>query len=106
MPSVERAKFSICQLVHHRLFDCRGVVADVDAGFQGSDEWYGQVATTKPPRDRPWHRVLVHGQPTETYVAERNLEADESRRPVSHPLVDVLFSDFRDGKYQRRGGAN
>jgi heat shock protein HspQ len=103
---MEQAKFNIGQLVHHRLFDYRGVIADVDASFQGTDDWYEKVAKTQPPRDRPWYHVLVHGQPKETYVAERNLEADDTLEPVAHPLVEALFSNFQDGAYQRRGGAN
>jgi heat shock protein HspQ len=56
-----QAKFSIGQLVHHRLFDYRGVIVDVDAVFLGSEEWYEQVAKSKPPKDQPWYHVLVHG---------------------------------------------
>ena len=35
-----RARFRPGQLVHHKLFGYRGVVVDVDATFQGTDEWY------------------------------------------------------------------
>ena len=35
-------KFSIGQLVHHRRFDYRGVIVDVDATFQGTESWYQQ----------------------------------------------------------------
>ena len=93
------ARFSIGQLIRHRLFDYRGVVYDVDPTFQGTEEWYQTVARSRPPRDRPWYRVLVHGSVHETYVAERNLEPDECSEPVSHPLVDSVFDSFRDGAY-------
>ncbi|NIO43054.1 MAG: heat shock protein HspQ, partial [Burkholderiales bacterium] len=86
MPN-SRAKFHVGQLVHHRLFDYRGVIADVDPSFQGTEEWYQHVARTKPPKDEPWYRVLVHKAQHETYVAERNLEPDTSGTPVEHPLV-------------------
>ena len=33
------ALFEIGQIVHHRLFDYRGVVLDVDPDFQGGEEW-------------------------------------------------------------------
>ncbi|MGE4649601.1 MAG: heat shock protein HspQ, partial [Myxococcota bacterium] len=46
--------FSVGYVVEHRLFDYRGVIFDVDAHFEGSDEWYEQVARSRPPRDRPW----------------------------------------------------
>ena len=56
----KNAKFSIGQIIHHRLFDYRGVIVDVDPDFQNSDEWYDQVARSRPPKDKPWYRVLVH----------------------------------------------
>lgn len=55
------AKFRPGQLVHHRLFDYRGVVVDADPEFQGTEEWYEVMARSRPPRDRPWYHVLVHG---------------------------------------------
>ena len=94
------AKFSPGQLIHHKLFDYRGVIVDVDATCQASDEWYEQVARSRPPRDRPWYHVLVHGATHMTYVAERNLEPDESGQPVTHPLLDQFFSVFREGRYE------
>lgn len=99
-------RFSIGQLVHHRNFDYRGVVFDVDPTFQGSDEWYAQMAITKPPKDRPWYHVMVDGAAHTTYVAERNLEPDESAQPVNHPLVDLHFMMFDDGRYILRTGAH
>ena len=57
-----RASFSPGQLVHHLRFDYRGVVVDVDATFCGSDEWYEQVARSRPPKDAPWYHVLVDGK--------------------------------------------
>jgi heat shock protein HspQ len=96
------AKFSIGQTVRHRLFSYRGVVYDVDAFFLGSEEWYDQVARSRPPKDEPWYRVLVHDAQHETYVAERNLMADSSGAAVVHPAVAELFSEFRDGVYAPR----
>ena len=99
-------KFFIGQIVHHKGFDYRGVVVDVDATFQGTEAWYEQVARSRPPKEQPWYRVLVDGGEYETYVAERHLEADETGQPVSHPGLDVLFDDFRDGIYRRRRRMN
>ena len=33
------ARFSIGELIHHCLFDYRGVIFDADPVFQGSEEW-------------------------------------------------------------------
>ena len=73
--SGEQAQFHIGQLVHHLLFDYRGVIFDVDRQFEGDDAWYDAMARSRPPRDKPWYHVLVHGADHTTYVAERNLDA-------------------------------
>ncbi len=100
---ITRVRFSVGQLIHHRLFDYRGVVVDVDQSFQGSDEWYEQVARSRPPKDKPWYHVLVHEADHSTYVAERNLEADDTLEPIEHPLLGHFFTDFDDtsGRYHR-----
>lgn len=95
----EEAKFHVGQLITHLKFGYRGVVFDVDPIFSGSEEWYETMARSRPPRDKPWYHVLVDGAEHTTYVAERHLEADESGRPVVHPLIDSLFSRFEDGHY-------
>ena len=95
-------KFFIGQIVHHVRFHYRGVIADVDATFQGTDAWYDQVARSRPPKDQPWYRVLVDGEEHETYVAERHLEVAQDLKPVSHPAVSHLFSEFVDGVYQSK----
>lgn len=97
-----QAKFAIGQPVSHRLFGYRGVVYDVDPVFLGSEEWYEQVAKSRPPKGQPWYRVLVHDAQHETYVAERNLAADLSGDAVVHPAMTELFSEFRDGVYAPR----
>jgi heat shock protein HspQ len=99
------AKFFIGQIIRHKLFDYRGVVVNVDSTFQGSQEWYEQVARSRPPKDQPWYQVLVHdGQ--ETYVAQRNLTEDESKEPINHPYVDELFDQFEGGIYRSSAKAN
>jgi len=96
---MQQVKWNIGQLIRHRLFDYRGVVYDVDPIFMLSDEWYEQVAKSRPPRDEPWYRVLVDGSDQETYVAQRNLAAADDLSPISHPLIDQIFSGFKDGCY-------
>lgn len=96
---------AVGQLVRHKLFDYRGVVVDVDPIFMQSDEWYDAVARSRPPKDEPWYRVLVHESDQQTYVAQRNLELDSSAEPVTHPQLGDFFVRFSDGRYvpvQRR----
>ena len=99
-------KFFVGQIVHHKKFDYRGVIFDVDATFQGTEEWYDQVARSRPPKDRPWYHLLVHGARHTTYVAERHLEADSSAEPIEHSLVGELFGAMEDGRYLPRRGVN
>jgi heat shock protein HspQ len=94
-------KFASGQVIHHKRFGYRGVIISVDDSFQGSEDWYQEVARSRPPRDRPWYHVLVDGSTQETYVAERHLELDDSEDPVEHPLVPMFFDEFRDGRYLR-----
>lgn len=99
------AKIAIGQIIEHRLFEYRGVVIDVDPVFCGSEEWYAAMARSRPPKDAPWYHVLVDGSDHQTYVAERNLEADPSAAPISHPEIDHYFDGFAEGRYlpKRRG---
>lgn len=103
---ITRVKFSVGDLIHHRLFDYRGVIVDVDQKFQGTEEWYEIVAKSRPPKDKPWYHVLVHGSDHSTYVAEQNLEPDDSDDPISHPMLEQFFSKFVDGKYVRSDPVN
>lgn len=100
------AKYGIGQLVHHKLFDYRGVIVDVDAIFQASEQWYQEVARSRPPKDRPWYHVLVHDAGHETYVAERNLEPDSCSDPINHPHIGFFFEELRDGVYLTHRATN
>lgn len=99
-------KFHVGQLVHHKMFDYRGVVVDVDPQFQGDDEWYEVMARSRPSKHKPWYHVLVHNAEHSTYVAERNLEPDDSREPIRHPSVAEFFSAFGDGEYVAKRSMN
>jgi len=99
--NITSVKFSIGELVHHRLFDYRGVVVDVDRNFQGTEEWYEAVAKSRPPKNEPWYHVLVHGSDHATYVAQQNLEADTDSEPIYHPMLEHFFSRFVNGAYVR-----
>jgi heat shock protein HspQ len=99
--NIIRIKFSVGELVHHRLFNYRGVIVDVDHNFQATDEWYEAVAKSRPPKNKPWYHVLVHGSDHSTYVAEQNLESDEILEPINHPMLEHFFTELKGGKYVR-----
>lgn len=102
----DHSQFYVGQVVHHRKFDYRGVIIDVDAEFEGDDVWYELVALSRPPKNAPWYHVLVDNADHMTYVAERHLETDDSLLPVNHPYISNIFSSFSDGVYHRRERIN
>ena len=98
----EMANYRVGQLVHHKLFDYRGVVVDVDPSFQQSDAWYLLMARSKPDKQQPWYHVLVHDTDYVTYVAEQNLEPDFSEAPINHPEINQYFGTMKNGMYYSR----
>ena len=100
------AQFHVGQCVRHKLFDYRGVVFNVDAVFNGDDDWYEHVARSRPPKDAPWYHVLPDGEQHTTYVAERNLEPDDSGEAIAHPLISELFGDLNENGYLPREKLN
>ena len=93
--STTEAKFSVGQIIHHRMFDYRGVVIDVDPEFQGPEEWYDKMARSRAPKGKPWYHVLVDGSNIQTYVAEQNLEPDQSG--LQTDLVPDFAPQHRSG---------
>lgn len=75
--SATKAKYCIGHLIHHKIFDYRGIIVGVDLVFNNTDEWYEKVAKSSPPKDQPWYHVRVQNGANYTYVAERNLEIDQ-----------------------------
>ena len=104
--SDSHAKFQVGQIVRHTMFGYIGVVFDVDATCQASDEWYQQVARSRPPKHKPWYHVLVHEAAHTTYVAEQNLEPSPEPQTIVHPFVVKLFSEFDGKRYQIRQRAH
>lgn len=102
----QQAKFSIGEVISHKLFRYRGVIVDVDPWCMASDEWYEEQARSRPRKDAPWYHVLVDGAIHRTYVAEQNLGHDESAEPIQHPELDVLFESFDQGCYVPRQRSN
>ncbi|QPJ64018.1 MAG: heat shock protein HspQ [Candidatus Nitrohelix vancouverensis] len=73
--SATKARFHIGQQILHKRFNYHGIVIGVDLQFNSSEEWYELVATSRPPKDRPWYHILAHDG-RRTYVAERHLDPD------------------------------
>ena len=96
------AKFSIGQVVKHRLFPFRGVIYDVDPEFNNTEEWYQAIPEhIRPRKDQPFYHLYAENDEGyyEAYVSEQNLIADYSGQPVEHPDIPDLFGPIEDGSY-------
>ncbi|MCB1378019.1 MAG: heat shock protein HspQ [Alphaproteobacteria bacterium] len=97
MTRLPSAKFTIGQLVKHRLFPFRGVIFDVDPVFNNTEEWWLAIPEeVRPRKDQPFYHLLAENDETEyvAYVSEQNLLVDESGEPVRHPQVREYFEGF------------
>lgn len=97
-----RAKYCIGQVVRHRNHPFRGVVYDVDAIFQNTEEWYMAIPEgSRPAKNQPFYHLLAENAEDYylAYVSEQNLVADYSGEPVGHPDLPELFGPFEDGHY-------
>lgn len=100
-----QAKFSIGQVVRHRVFPFRGVVFDVDPIFSNSDEWYESIpAEMRPNKDQPFYHLLAENAESEyiAYVSEQNLIPDTSDEPLRHPEIEERFMADESGSFRVR----
>jgi len=99
-------KFTVGQIVRHRLYPFRGVIFDVDPVFNNTEEWYNSIpAERRPSKDQPFYHLLAQnsqGGPYEAYVSEQNLVPDGDNGPVVHPMIDVMFEQISGDRYKLR----
>ena len=99
------AKYSIGQVVKHRVYPFRGVIFDVDPSFSNSEEWYESIPEdVRPSKDQPFYHLFAENAQTQyvAYVSEQNLLPDDSGQPVRHPQVEELFEPVDPGFYRRK----
>ena len=99
---VRDAKFSIGQVVRHRLFPFRGVIYDVDPVFANSEEWWLSIPEeVRPSKDQPFYHLFAENSDSsyEAYVSQQNLLPDNSGDPVMHPAIDTLFGELNGDLY-------
>lgn len=97
---IRRAEYNIGQVIYHKHYNFRGVIVDVDAEFEGDDEWYKEHAKNNPPKDEPWYHVLVDEDSVMAYVSEQNICSDVSDLEVDNPMVINMLSSDGNGHYQ------
>jgi heat shock protein HspQ len=103
-----QAKFSLGQIVRHRIYPFRGVIFDVDPVFNNVEEWYQSIpAERRPSKDQPFYHLFAQnaeGGPYEAYVSEQNLVNDAENGPVNHPMIDGHFERHAGDRYVLRSG--
>lgn len=100
--NIQKTRFTIGQVVRHRVYPFRGVIVDVDPEFDNSEEWWQSIPEKiRPRKDQPFYHLLAENETTayEAYVSEQNLLVDDSGIPVNHPQVAEMFGEFRGDSY-------
>ena len=98
---MRQAKFSVGDVVKHRLYPFRGIIFDIDPVFNSTEEWWQSIPQEiRPKKDQPFYHLLAENAETEyiAYVSEQNLLPDESGKPLRHPQLKEMFT-FRDGAW-------
>ena len=105
MNKMRNAKYTLGQVVKHRLFSFRGVVFDIDPEFANTEEWWESIpAEIRPHKDQPFYHLFAENEETEyiAYVSEQNLLPDTSGAPIRHPQVAEVFERDESGSYRPR----
>ncbi|MEE2567138.1 heat shock protein HspQ [Hyphobacterium marinum] len=100
-----QAKFTLGDVVRHRLFPFRGVIFDVDPQFANTEEWWLAIPEAiRPKKDQPFYHVLAENDDSfyTAYVSEQNLLPDSDNGPVGHPQAGEMFELFDGQRYQLR----
>ena len=105
MASIGQAKYTVGQVVRHRVYSFRGVIFDIDPTFNNTEEWWLAIpAEVRPKKEQPYYHLLAENAETEyvAYVSEQNLLPDASGDPVRHPQVSEVFTKDDKGEYRPR----
>ena len=104
-----RARFTVGQVVKHRVFPFRGVIYDVDPEFANSQAWWLSIPEdVRPQKDQPFYHLLAENEQDcyVAYVSEQNLLPDDTGQPVTHPSAGEMFDAFEAGAYHLRRQAS
>ena len=99
------ARFTIGQVVRHRIHPFRGVVFDVDPVFDNTEEWWMAIPEDRrPAKDQPYYHLLAENAESEyiAHVSEQNLLPDESGEPLRHPQLSEFFAGLDGDIYVAR----
>ncbi len=105
MSDIKHAKFSIGQVVRHRLYPFRGLIFDIDPEFANTEEWWLSIPEDlRPRKDQPYYHLYAENAESTylAYVSEQNLLIDESQQPLRHPDIEDQFIVDGNGGYRLR----
>ena len=105
MSKTSVAKFSIGQVIRHRVHAFRGVVFDVDPEFADRSAAYETILVeTRSRKDQPFYYLFAESDQTPyiAYISEQELTLDTSDEPVRHPQLDDMFVQDETGCYRWR----
>lgn len=106
---VRIAKFSVGDVVKHRLYPFRGLIFDIDPQFANTEDWWLAIPpSVRPHKDQPYYHLFAENAESTyiAYVSEQNLLHDDSGQPLRHPGIGERFDRLQNGKYAARGKAN
>ena len=106
--TMRAAKFSIGQVVRHRIYPFRGIIFDVDPVFSNTEEWWLSIPEEiRPVKEQPFYHLLAENAESEyiAYVSEQNLVPDPSGEPLRHPQLNEVFDRDDGGAYRVRASA-
>ena len=104
-PRIRQATYQIGQVVHHRVFDFRGVIFDVDPEYANSEDWYESIPEDiRPHRDQPYYHLFAENEDGHytAYVSEQNLVPDKTDAPIKNPDLHEVFILSDNGDYLLR----
>jgi heat shock protein HspQ len=105
MSKPRAAKYTIGQVVRHRIFPFRGVIFDIDPTFANTEKWWLAIpAEIRPHKDQPFYHLFAENAESEyiAYVSEQNLLPDTSGEPIRHAQVAEAFERDGAGAYRPR----
>ena len=92
-PDRNSHSFETGDIVNHKTYGYRGVIAHKDSNFNGEEQWY-LSNQSQPNKHQPWYFVLVDQIQQVTYVAESKLILDQYEKKVNHPMINLFFSRY------------
>lgn len=103
MTTIKHAKFSVGQVVRHRLFPFRGLIFDIDPEFGNTEEWWRAIPEDiRPRKDQPFYHLYAENADNTylAYVSEQNLLSDDTGTPLRHPEIAENFENNGQGSYR------